>query len=216
MALCAVSPLFIYRAGARLPEAGRGLHSDRLVGNERAHFMGPKTQLPAHIWTPSGYNLGVPQTIDFSCLLSCLTSPRQPARRTDGRAIGGSRRRRPRSNSRMLCGNRPGRSEPPQQHSGSGRAGLARRPCAPSAPISPPHAGMARLRLSNAPRAPTSPQPRVDFVLMVCPKAICCQWRNELWRRFGLYSSRSAANSGRRVVDMPTNDLEKVKEIKDG
>lgn len=27
---------------------------------------------------------------------------------------------------------------------------------------------------------------RVDFVLVVCPAAICLQWRDELWRRFGL------------------------------
>lgn len=28
---------------------------------------------------------------------------------------------------------------------------------------------------------------RVDFVLVACPAAICLQWRDELWRRFGLY-----------------------------
>ena len=27
---------------------------------------------------------------------------------------------------------------------------------------------------------------RVDFVLVVCPAAICLQWRDELWKRFGL------------------------------
>ncbi len=28
---------------------------------------------------------------------------------------------------------------------------------------------------------------RVDFVLVICPASICLQWRDELWRRFGLY-----------------------------
>lgn len=28
---------------------------------------------------------------------------------------------------------------------------------------------------------------RVDFVLVACPAAICLQWRDELWKRFGLH-----------------------------
>lgn len=160
---------------------------------------------------PSYYNPGVLPLIDYSSLLGCLTRERLvEVGRSLGVALPLSARKE--RQIEAFLGAAPAQLAPVvnllqrdelkvicRQHGlpdgGRVRLELARRVLAAAgeSDAAPTPAFATETGSRELPRPgdvvvqELRLRKRLDFVLMVCLAAICRQWRDELWRRFGLY-----------------------------